>query len=74
MAAVGSLSAARDGLKAVKEAALAGKVVIYPHIKELPLTTLAELKGKLPTVYARLNDRGEWTNAAEEEFLRQMLP
>ena len=74
VAAVGSLSAARDGLKAVKEATLAGKVVIYPNIKELPLTTLGELKEKLPTVYARLNARGEWTNAAEEEFLRQMLP
>ena len=74
VAAVGSLSAARDGLKAVKEATLAGKVVIYPNIKELPLTTLGELKEKLPTVYARLNARGEWTHAAEEEFLWQMLP
>jgi L-sorbose 1-phosphate reductase len=74
VAAVGSLSAARDGLKAVKEASLAGKVVIYPNIKELPLTTLGELKEKLPTVYARLNARGEWTNEAEEEFLRLMLP
>ena len=74
VAAVGSLSAAHAGLKAVKEATLAGKVVIYPNIKELPLTTLAELKEKLPTVHALLNERGEWTNAAEEEFLRQMLP
>jgi threonine dehydrogenase-like Zn-dependent dehydrogenase len=74
VAAVGSLSAACDGLNAVKEATLAGKVVIYPNIKELPLTTLVELKEKLPTVYARLNARGEWTNEAEEEFLRQMLP
>ena len=74
VAAIGSLSAAHAGLKAVKEASLAGKVVIYPNIKELPLTSLAELKEKLPTVHALLNARGEWTNAAEEEFLRQMLP
>jgi hypothetical protein len=74
VAAVGSLSAAHAGLKAVKEASLAGKVVIYPNIKELPLTTLAGLKEKLPTVHALLNDRGEWTKAAEEEFLRLMLP
>ena len=74
VAAVGSLSAARDGLRAVKDAILAGKVVIYPNIKELPLTTLVELKEKLPTVYARLNAHSEWTNEAEEEFLRQMLP
>ena len=74
VAAVGSLGAAHAGLKAVKEASLAGKVVIYPNIKELPLTTLGELKEKLPTVYAQLNARDEWTNAAEEEFLRLMLP
>jgi L-sorbose 1-phosphate reductase len=74
VAAIGSLSAAKDGLKAVKDATLAGKVVIYPNIKEFPLTPLAELKEKLPSVYALLNERGEWTNEAEAEFLRVMLP
>jgi hypothetical protein len=74
VAAIGSLSAARDGLKAVKDATLAGKVLIYPHIKEMPLTPLAEFKEKFPSVHARLNELGEWTGAAEEEFLRLMLP
>jgi hypothetical protein len=40
----------------------------------MPLTRLEELKEKLPTVYAKLNAHGEWTNEAEEEFLRLMLP
>ena len=74
LAAVGSLTAAKDGLQAVKDAALAGKVVIYPNIKEMPLTRLEELKEKMPSVYAKLNQHGEWTNEAEEEFLRLMLP
>lgn len=74
VAAVGSLSAAKDGLKAVKEATLAGKVMIYPHIKDFPLTPLADLKEKLPSVYALLNERGEWTKEAEDEFLRLLLP
>ena len=74
VSAIGSLSAAKDGLKAVKDASLPGKVVIYPNIKEFPLTTLAELKEKLPSVYALLNEREEWTNEAEAEFLRLMLP
>jgi threonine dehydrogenase-like Zn-dependent dehydrogenase len=74
VAAVGSLSAAKDGLKAVKDATLAGKVVIYPNIKDLPLTPLAQLKESLPSVHALLNDRGEWTKEAEDEFLRVMLP
>jgi threonine dehydrogenase-like Zn-dependent dehydrogenase len=74
VAAIGSLSAARDGLKAVKDATLAGKVVIYPNIKEMPLTPLTDFKEKFPSVYARLNELGEWTAEAEEEFLRLMLP
>jgi hypothetical protein len=74
VAAVGSLSAAREGLKAVEETAFPGKVVIYPHIKEFPLTALPDLKEKLPNVYDKLKDGREWTVEAEEEFLRLMLP
>jgi len=74
VAAIGSLSAAREGLMAVKNTLYPGKVVIYPHIKELPLTAITDLKDVLPSVYARLKDGREWTNEAEEELLRQMLP
>lgn len=74
VAAIGSLTAARDGLQAVKDATLPGKVVIYPNIKEMPLTPLSELKEKMPSVYALLSEREEWTNEAEAEFLRIMLP
>jgi L-sorbose 1-phosphate reductase len=74
VAAIGSLSAAREGLMAVKNTVYPGKVVIYPHIKELPLTAITDLKDILPSVYAKLADGREWTNAAEEELLRQMLP
>jgi hypothetical protein len=49
-------------------------VVIYPQIKEMPLTPLADLKELMPAVYARLNEQGEWTVEAEDEFLRLMLP
>jgi len=74
LAAVGSLDAAREGMQAVIDTAFPGKVVIFPHIKDLPLTPLAELKEKMPSVYSLLKDGREWTNAAEEEFLRLMLP
>jgi L-sorbose 1-phosphate reductase len=74
VAAVGSLSAARDGLEAVLDTTFAGKVVIFPHIKEMPLTALPDLKDTLPSVYARLKDGREWTVEAEQEFLRLMLP
>jgi len=73
VAAVGSLEAAREGLKAVKDAVYPGKIVIFPHIRELPVTPLGDLKTKLPSVHARLKNGREWTKEAEEEFLRVML-
>jgi L-sorbose 1-phosphate reductase len=73
VAAVGSLGAARDGLKAVKDAVFPGKVVIFPHIKEMPLTALPDLKDRLPSVYAKLKEGRVWTLEAEHEFLQIML-
>jgi len=73
VAAIGSLSAARDGLQAVHDTLYPGKIVIYPNIQEMPLTALSDLKDTLPSVYARLKDGREWTVEAEEEFLRLML-
>lgn len=73
VAAVGSLEAVRDGLQAVIDTAYPGKIVIFPHIRPMPLTALPDLKHSLPTVYARLHAGREWTKEAEEEFLRLML-
>ncbi len=74
VAAIGSIEATYDGLKAAAEQTYPGKAVIYNHIKPFPLTPLPELKEKLPTVYAKLRNGREWTVEAEEEFLRLMLP
>jgi len=71
--AVGSLSAAREGLTAVAESWFPGKVVIYPNIVDFPLTRVDELNRVLPSVYARLADGREWTKEAEDEFLRLLL-
>jgi threonine dehydrogenase-like Zn-dependent dehydrogenase len=73
VAAIGSLEAARDGMQALMDTTYPGKVVIYPHIKPLPLTAIGDLKETLPAVYARLKDGREWTNEAEAELLRLML-
>ncbi len=74
VAAVGSLSAAWDGLQAVRDTTFPGKIVIYPNIREMPLTAVTDLKDTLPSVHARLRDGREWTVEAEREFLRKMLP
>jgi L-sorbose 1-phosphate reductase len=73
LAAIGGMEAAAEGLRAVKEGWFPGKTLIFPHIHNLPLTPLAELKEKFPTVYARLQDGQFWTQAAEEELLRLTL-
>ena len=72
VAAVGSLSAAKDGLQALIDATYPGKVVIFPNIRDLPLTPVSELGNLLPEVGAKLQDGRTWTKAAEREFLSQM--
>jgi threonine dehydrogenase-like Zn-dependent dehydrogenase len=74
VAAIGSLTAAKDGMVAMRDAVYPGKIVIYPHIKEMPLTALPDLKEVLPTVYDKLRKGREWTVEAEQELLRVMLP
>lgn len=73
LAAIGGMEAAAEGLQAVKEGRFPGKTLIFPHIHDLPLTPLPELKERFPTVYARLQDGQFWTREAEEELLRLLL-
>jgi len=74
VAAIGDITAVRDGLDAVKSGAFAGKVVIFPHIEGVPLTSLGELRERLPEVYAKLGPGETWTREAERELLRLQLP
>lgn len=73
VAAVGSLEAVKDGLQALMDATFPGKVVIFPTIKPLPLTSLQGLKDILPEVYGKLKNGHEWTKEAEQAFFEAML-
>ncbi len=73
VAAVAGIEGVPAGLRSVAEGRFPGKVVIYPHIDDLPLTSLEELADVLPTVYAKLQDGRIWTREAEEELLRLKL-
>jgi L-sorbose 1-phosphate reductase len=73
LAAIGGMTAAREGLQAVKEGWFPGKTLIFPQIHDLPLTPLAELKEQLPTVFALLKEGQFWTAEAEEELFRLKL-
>lgn len=73
VAAIGSLDAVPDGLQAMLDATYPGKVVIFPHIKNLPLTSVTDLEKVLPNVFAKLRHGREWTKEAEETLLDEML-
>lgn len=75
--AVAAVSGLRDAARALQEMAarrFTGKVVVYPQVVDLPLTTLEEMPERLPRVAARLAPGPVWTNEAEEELLREFLP
>jgi len=66
--AVSGMAGATDGIAAVENRTLAGKIIVYPALRELGLTPLSDLANRLPAVAAKL-DNGVWTKAAEEELV-----
>jgi threonine dehydrogenase-like Zn-dependent dehydrogenase len=70
VAAVSGLDGACDGIRAVENRSIAGKIIVYPSCKGLALTPLEKLAGTMPAVAARLND-GLWTPQAEQELLHK---
>lgn len=73
VAAIGGLSAAREGLEGVKAARFPGKTVIYPQIPDLPLTDIRDIPAKMPELADKLTEQGAWTKAAEEALLERYL-
>jgi L-sorbose 1-phosphate reductase len=74
MMAVAGLRRVPDGLHAMVQAVYPGKIVIYPHVTDFPLTALPDLDDRLPEIFAELDEDLCWNQAAEEAFLEVMLP
>lgn len=70
VAAVSGLDGAVEGIRAVENRSIAGKIMVYPACKGLGLTRLEELAGKMPEVAAALRD-GLWTTQAEKKLLER---
>jgi D-arabinose 1-dehydrogenase-like Zn-dependent alcohol dehydrogenase len=68
VAAVCGLEGATDGIRAVENRSIAGKIIVYPACRGLGLVRLEELSEKMPQVAERLND-GLWTRQAEQILL-----
>ncbi|MFC1597865.1 alcohol dehydrogenase, partial [Planctomycetota bacterium] len=67
--AVSGMSGATEGIAAVENRTLAGKIIVYPALYDVGLIPLVELDKHFPTVAEKL-DGGKWTREAERELLR----
>jgi len=68
VAAVCGLDGALDGMRAIEERRISGKIIVYPSCHDLGLVGLDEMDERLPNV-AKLLDRGMWTGEAERALL-----
>jgi threonine dehydrogenase-like Zn-dependent dehydrogenase len=67
--AVSGLEGAVEGMRAVENRLIAGKIIVYPACKGLGLVPLEKLAGELAPV-AELMPDGLWNKQAEEELLK----
>ncbi|MFC1780947.1 alcohol dehydrogenase catalytic domain-containing protein [Planctomycetota bacterium] len=70
VAAICGLDGAVEGIRAVENRLIAGKIIVFPACKGLGLTTLEELSQKMPEVAKSLNS-GLWTKQAELKLLEK---
>ena len=68
VAAIGGLKALGEGLAAVIEQRYPGKVVIFPQLLDLPLTSLTELETILPELSGQ-----SWTPQVEQALFEHYL-
>ena len=73
VAAVGGIEAAADGLRSLMEGRFAGKIVIFPQLRGLPLTSLEDLAINDPELAAALGPGGTWTSEAEAVLFAKHL-
>ncbi len=68
VAAICGLEGATEGIRAVENRSIAGKIIVYPRCRGLGLVPLDKLAEKMPEVTECLNN-GLWNNAAEKTLL-----
>ena len=68
VAAVSGLDGAVEGIRAVENRLIPGKIVVYPACKGLELTLLKNLKNRIPRA-AQFLTEGRWARPAEDALL-----
>jgi threonine dehydrogenase-like Zn-dependent dehydrogenase len=70
VAAISGFEGAVEGIRAVENRSVAGKIMVYPACRSLGLIRLEDLPAKMPDVAACLNN-GLWTRQAEKTLLEK---
>lgn len=70
VAAISGFEGAVEGIRAVENRSVAGKIMVYPACRDLSLVRLEDLHKEMPAVAACLRD-GIWTPEAEKKLLEQ---
>ena len=70
VAALCGLDGAAEGIKALENRSIVGKIIVYTACKGLGLTELANLKDKMPELAECLSD-GMWNKKAEKALLKR---
>ena len=68
VAAISGLDGAVEGIRAVENHLIPGKIIVYPFVEGLPLTRLEELKDTMPDVANGLAGQ-IWDKKAEDALL-----
>jgi len=68
VAAVCGLDSAAEGIRAIENRLIAGKIIVYPACKDLGLIPLEKLQSQIPQVAQALSD-GLWNKQAEQTLL-----
>ncbi|MHC4864405.1 MAG: alcohol dehydrogenase catalytic domain-containing protein [Planctomycetota bacterium] len=66
--AVSGLAGAAEGIRAVENRSIAGKIIVYPGCRELGLVELKDMPEQMPHVAECLSD-GLWNKRAEDRLL-----
>lgn len=71
VAAIGGIKAVKDGIYAAQEGRFPGKVIIFPQLTDLKLTSIRELHDKIPEVARHLENGDIWTFDAEKALIEK---
>ncbi len=71
VAGISGMNDVWKGIDAVRTGIFPGKIVVYPHIRNLDLISLEELREKYPKIGSCLSIDGKWTKEAEDALLEE---